>query len=121
MMRFITWLLALPIGAAIVALAVANRRSVTLALDPIRPDDPLVSVSLPLFVLVLGALMLGVLLGGVSVWWGQRVYRRAARAQRREVARLESERARLAAEVGARQGVVAGLALPAPVTSSRAA
>ena len=121
MMRLVTWLLALPIGAAVVALAVANRRPVTLALDPFRPEDPVVAVTLPLFVLVLGSLILGVVLGGGAVWWGQRVHRRAARARRREVARLEGEKARLAAAVAAQAGVVPGLALPAPIAPSRAA
>lgn len=40
MKRILTWLLALPIGVVVVALAVANRRPVTLSLDPFKPDDP---------------------------------------------------------------------------------
>ena len=38
----------------VVALSVANRRPVTLSLDPFRPDQPAWSVSVPLFALVLG-------------------------------------------------------------------
>lgn len=118
MKRFLTWLLALPIGIVVVALAVANRRVVTLSLDPFRPDDPALSITLPLFLLPLGALFLGVVLGGVTVWWRQGSWRKAARAGRREADKLEVERSRLAAEVAARDGVVAGLvALPASGTA----
>lgn len=115
MKRIVTWLVALPVGIVVVALAVANRRAVTVALDPFRPDDPALSVSLPLFLVALGALILGVLLGGGAVWFGQHKYRKAARAGRREAARLEAERAVLVAKVAERDGVVADLAaLPGP-------
>ncbi|MER2606193.1 MAG: LapA family protein [Siculibacillus sp.] len=114
MMRLLSWLLALPIGIVVVALSVANRKPVTLALDPFRPDSPAFAVSVPLFLLVLGAMILGVVLGGLAVWWRQRIHRRAARERGREAARLEAERAKLAADIAQRDGVVAGLALPAP-------
>ncbi len=114
MKRFLTWLFALPIGIVVVALAVANRRPVTLSLDPFRPDDPALAVTLPLFLPILGAVVLGVVLGGVAVWFGQGKHRKAARVGRRETNRLEAERSALAAEVAARDGVVAGLALPKP-------
>ena len=127
MKRILTWLLALPIGVVVVALAVANRRPVTLSLDPFKPDDPAWSITLPLFLLPLAALILGVVLGGIVTWWRQGVHRKAARTVRREAVRLEAERSRLAAEVAAREGVVAGIAgpngataLPAP-GASRAA
>lgn len=121
MKRFLTWLLALPIGIVVVALAVANRRIVTLSLDPFRPDDPALSIGLPLFLLPLGALIVGVLLGGVTVWWRQGAWRKAARAGRREAAKLEAERARLAAEVATRDGIVAGLVTPPAFTGARPA
>ena len=113
MKRFLTWLLALPIGIVVVALAVANRRPVTLSLDPFRPDDPALAVTLPLFLPILGAVILGVVFGGVAVWFGQGKHRKAARAGRRAAGRLEVERATLAAEV-ARRDAVAAPALPKP-------
>ncbi|NLH83205.1 MAG: DUF1049 domain-containing protein [Phyllobacteriaceae bacterium] len=116
MKRFLTWVLALPIGMVVVALAVANRRPVTLSLDPFRPDDPAIAVTLPLFLPILGAVVLGVLLGGVAVWLGQGKHRKAARAGRRATTRLEAERATLAAEVAkhAGGGEAAVAALPKP-------
>lgn len=114
MKRILTWLLALPIGVVVVALSVANRRPVTLSLDPFRPDDPALATSVPLFVLPLAAMILGVILGGFAVWLGQGRHRKAARLGRRAAARLEAERAELAAKVAERDGVVASLALPGP-------
>jgi uncharacterized integral membrane protein len=114
MKRFFTWLLALPIGVVVVALAVANRRLVTVSLDPFRPDDPALSITLPLFLLPLAALILGVMIGGVVTWWRQGVHRKAARAVRREAVRLEAERAGLAAQVAEKDAVVAALTAPAP-------
>jgi len=122
--RLMTWLVAIPFGAVVVALSVTNRKPVTVALDPFRPEDPAFSVSVPLFTLVLGALILGILLGGVAVWLRQGAHRKAARVGRREVARLEGERERLAADLAARSDAVpaAGLAaLPAPGSPRHAA
>ncbi|MCE1237858.1 MAG: DUF1049 domain-containing protein [Hyphomicrobiales bacterium] len=114
MKRILTWLLALPIGVVVVALSVANRRPATLSLDPFRPEDPALAVTIPLFVLPLAAMILGVIFGGVAVWFGQGKHRKAARIGRRAVAKAEAERAELAAKVAERDGVVASLALPGP-------
>ncbi len=121
--RLLTLIVAVPVGAVVVALSVANRRPVTLALDPFRPDSPAYSVSVPLFALVLGALGLGILFGGSASWWRQRRHRRAASQGRREVARLSGERDRLAADLAARVGdaTPSGPALPAPGAPRRAA
>ncbi len=123
--RLLTWLVAVPFGAALVALSVTNRKPVTVVLDPFRPEDPAYAVDLPLFTLVLGAMVFGVLLGGFTVWWHQRVHRRAARLGRREASRLADERDRLAADLAARtemQPAPAGLAaLPVPGGPRRAA
>jgi len=122
--RILTWLVAVPFGAVVVALSVTNRKPVTVALDPFRPDDPAFAYDVPLFALVLGALVLGIVLGGTAVWMRQGIHRRAARHGRREVARLEGERERLASDLAARSEApapAAGLALPAPGAPRRAA
>jgi uncharacterized integral membrane protein len=59
------------ISALLVALAVANRQSVTVRLDPLS-NAAQASVDLPLFVVVFGALMAGVALGGAAVALGRR-------------------------------------------------
>ena len=83
MARLLSILIGLPLSILAVALAVANRKSVTLSLDPFSPDAPALSVTLPLFAIVFGALILGVLAGGMVVWLRQGRYRREARKARR--------------------------------------
>ncbi len=114
MMRFVYWLLALPIGVVSVALAVANRKPVTLALDPFRPDSPAYAVTAPMFVVLFAAVVVGVLLGGAAVWLAQGRHRRAARVGRREAERLSVETSRLSAQVAEKETALAALALPAP-------
>lgn len=121
MKRLLTWALALPFGLVAVALAVANRRPVTLVLDPFRPEHPAFAVVVPLFVVIFAALILGVVLGGLTVWWRQGVHRRAARQGRRETRRLATERDRLTAQVAEKDTAIAALALPAPGGARRAA
>ena len=57
------------------ALAVANRGAVTLSLSPLP-----VEIIAPLYGLLLGALLLGLLVGGFVVWSGR--LRRGLRARR---------------------------------------
>lgn len=120
--RIFTWIVAVPFGVVVVALAVANRKPVTLSFDPFRADDPAFAVAVPLFALILGTLIVGIVLGGLLTWWRQRVHRRAARDHRREVARLADQRDRLAADLAARSELPpTGLTLPVPAGPRRAA
>jgi uncharacterized integral membrane protein len=95
MRRFLALLILVPVTAVLVLLAVANRESVTLSLDPFSPEAPAWSVALPLFVVILGAMIVGALIGGIAAWLRQGGYRHEARARRTVVARLEAEAERL--------------------------
>jgi uncharacterized integral membrane protein len=79
-----------------VLIAVSNSQPVQLALWPL----PHVAV-LPLYLLVTGLLLLGVLAGLGLGWWAGRRHRRRARERHGEVARLEREVARLRADLAA--------------------
>ncbi|MGE5266305.1 MAG: LapA family protein [Deltaproteobacteria bacterium] len=118
--RILTVLIAFPAAAALITLAVANRHAVTLVLDPFNPSSPLVSLSLPFYVYLLGALTLGVVLGGISAWMAQAHWRRRARHLSAEARRWQSEADRLARE---RDASIAGRGrdLPAPDTERNAA
>ena len=50
----------MPLALVIIALAVANRQSVTVSLDPFAGSEPAVSVTLPLFALIFILLIVGV-------------------------------------------------------------
>lgn len=73
-----------------VLIAVSNRQPVQLELWPL----PHLLV-MPLYLLVIGMLLLGVLAGLGMGWWAGRHHRRRARAASGEAARLEREVQRL--------------------------
>ena len=91
MRRAIRLIVLVPLGIILVALALANRADVLLSLDPIRPDTPSASITVPLFIALFGALILGIAIGGVATWIGQGKWRRAARANAHELMELRSE------------------------------
>ena len=86
-MRRLLWtIIIIPFGAIIVALAVANRHTVQMVLDPFSPKDPALAVDAPLYVLLFGAMLAGILLGGFATWVSQGKWRRTARLRGREAA-----------------------------------
>ena len=96
--KLIFGLLVIPLGVLLTALAVVNRKPTTLVLDPLGGADPRLAVDVPLFLLMLGALALGLLIGGLATWLGQGKWRRMARQRgqesthwRRRADRLEKE------------------------------
>lgn len=99
MLRRITWLLiALPAGLLLVTLAVANRHEVRFSLDPFNPDAPVLSLALPFYAYLFGALIIGVFAGGVATWLSQARWRRSARVQGKAAARWQAEADRLTRE-----------------------
>jgi uncharacterized integral membrane protein len=95
--RIIAVVILLPAAILLIALSVANRAPVAFSLDPFSSGAPALSVTLPLFVLIFAAFILGLLIGGVATWLGQRKYRKAARRNEAEAgalkARIEAARA----------------------------
>lgn len=118
--RILTILIAFPAAAILITLAIANRHSVTLVLDPFNPGAPLLSLSLPFYVYLLGSLILGVMLGGLAAWMNQSRWRRQARVQMAEARRWQVEADRLARERDLGVAQRAG-ELPAPATARTAA
>lgn len=99
MLRRILWLLtAFPAAALLITLAVANRHSARLVLDPFRPEAPVISVVLPFYGFLFGALLIGVILGGTATWLTQARWRRTARLRTGEAKRWQSEADRLTRE-----------------------
>ncbi len=99
MLKRIIWLLiAFPAAALLITLAIANRHSVRLVLDPFRPETPVLSVVLPFYGFLFGALLIGVVLGGAATWLSQSRWRRTARVTSGEAKRWRSEADRLTRE-----------------------
>ena len=82
--KIVTAIIVVPLVVVIVAFAVANRQAVTVTFDPFSPTNPAYAVTLPLFIVLFVALILGVLVGGFAAWLRQGKWRRTAR-------RIESE------------------------------
>jgi hypothetical protein len=95
MRRFLFYVVVIPFTVLLVALSVANRGPVTLSLDPLGLLGTGWSLTMPLFVLLFLTMAVGVLVGGVAAWSGQRKWRFAARGERANVARLRREVERL--------------------------
>jgi uncharacterized integral membrane protein len=93
--KIVAAVILIPLAIVIVAFAVANRQMVTISLDPFSAERPASSLSLPLFVLVIGLLIVGVLIGGAASWVRHGNLRRTARRFERDIRELRSELASL--------------------------
>ena len=83
---------AVPLAIIVIAFAIANRHAVEVSLDPLP-----FSFGLPLYVVAIGALVVGFAGGAGSAWLAGHVARRAARGRKARIAVLEGELARLRA------------------------
>jgi uncharacterized integral membrane protein len=89
--KILNAIILIPLALVLVVFAVANREWVTVSLDPLNKSDPALSFTLPLFALLIGVAILGVIAGGMATWLRQRPSRRAARHNEAELRRLQLE------------------------------
>lgn len=97
MVRFLKALIILPVAVLVVLLAVANRAPVQISLDPFSQEAPEFAAEVPLYLVIFGAVVVGVLIGGVAAWLAQSKHRRARRQYRREAQHLKVETERMRA------------------------
>ena len=97
-MKLLWWILVIPAGLAVVAIAVANRHSVGVSLDPLP-----FRFELPVYVIAFGSLVVGFVAGNVSAWLSGHKWRRLASARERKAKLLERELARLREREGGGQ------------------
>ena len=90
-------LVLLGLGVALV-ISLSNRGPVRFSLDPFSAETPLLAFELPLYMLIFGFLLLGVLVGGMAAWVGQQGWRKRARKGARDVKHLEKDIARAQSE-----------------------
>lgn len=85
-MRFIYWLIGLPVAAALVLFALSNQQAVDFGLWPFETK-----IAIGVYLAVLGPFMLGVFMGwmgpGFAVWRASN----RARSQQRRISLLEEE------------------------------
>jgi uncharacterized integral membrane protein len=98
MRKFFTALVLIPLGLVFIVFAVANRHSVTVSFDPFGSRDSALDLPpVPLFVIIITALILGVLAGGSATWFRQRRWRRAARQHEADARQAQAQLADLRA------------------------
>jgi Lipopolysaccharide assembly protein A domain len=96
MHRLVRYLIVLPVALLFIAFSIANRSLVGVRLDPFAGLEEPAAVELPLFILLVCALVIGLIFGGGIVWFAQGKHRKAARIAQRETERLRQEAARMA-------------------------
>ena len=85
-LRYLSWILTLPLTVLAISFAVSNLTPVQLALWPLVG-----TIEVPAFTLVLVTLVVGFFAGGLTVWLGQHPHRRAARQHQARADRLQKE------------------------------
>ena len=89
--KLISALILVPLAILFVVFAVANRQTVVVSFDPFDAVQPMLSVAMPLFALILLLAVGGVVVGGVAAWLGQGKWRWRARHFEAEVRSLRDE------------------------------
>jgi len=91
----------MPAAAVLVALAIANRRPITVSFNPFDSSDPDLAVTVPLYLVGFTVLIAGVVVGGIAAWLKQGKRRRIGtrlaaenRTMRSELAYLKGQMAR---------------------------
>ncbi|SMO88459.1 lipopolysaccharide assembly protein LapA domain-containing protein [Ruegeria faecimaris] len=93
-MRYLRYAFLAVLGIVLISVSLANREAVELTLIPSAIADLLgfnFSASLPLFVVVLGGIVAGLVIGFLWEWLREHKHRRDATASKGEVRKLERE------------------------------
>ena len=123
MSKILSVVILLPLAILLVVFCVANRQPIPVSLDPIG-TLPQFAFEEPLFVLLIGSLILGLVLGGIGTWATQAHHRAKAARRRREVenlrheVELSNERLRRLREERDREQAAAQAALASPAPSN---
>lgn len=91
MLTLLKYIIYIPLAVLLVAFAVANHHFVTVSIDPFSGrENTALSFDAPLFVVIILSLMIGVIAGGLAMWFGQGRYRRSSRHFRIEAEKLKA-------------------------------
>ena len=102
--RILRTIVLIPAAAVLVALAVANRQSVTVSFDPFDPADPAYVLTAPFYLAGFALLIAGVVLGGIATWFEQGKLRRNSARLAAELGVVRSELGRLKQQAAKAEG-----------------
>ena len=80
-----------PIFIAVMFFAVANRKWVTLSLDPINEVNPALALDMPLWFLLFIGIFIGIIVGWFFCWRAQSKWRKLARDRQAQINKLQNE------------------------------
>ena len=96
MRKFLTGLVLIPLGLIFIDFAVANRHLVTVSFDPFGSGDTAFDFPpVPLFAIIIVAVIVGVIAGGLATWFRQRRWRSAARQHEADARQARAQLAEL--------------------------
>ena len=96
MRKFLTGVVLIPLGLIFIDFAVANRHLVTVSFDPFGSRDTAFDLPpVPLFAIIITAMIVGVVAGGSVTWFRQRRWRRAARQHEADARQARAQLAEL--------------------------
>jgi len=98
-MRILFWVLVVLVAVVLASFAVSNREPVALGLWPL----PWL-LQAPVYLAAFGALLIGIAIGALAVWFAGARRRRELRGQRRRIAALERELAATQAQLAGAPG-----------------
>jgi len=88
--RIVGWVVLVPLSLLLIVFALANRQLTVVNFNPLVSPTELAApgIGVPLFLVIFGVLLTGVVLGGVAGWFAQGPVRRERRRWQREAERL---------------------------------
>jgi len=92
--KYLSWIILFPLAIVLILLGVSNRGLVSVDLSP----APFI-IDVPLYALLFGALLVGVVWGGVAAWLNAGRTRREARQANRELRSMAMEDMRQKKEI----------------------
>ena len=91
--RLVGWLVLVPFCIVLILFALANQHLVEVQFDPLMTSPPLIpSIKVPMFLVIYGLLITGIVFGGMAAWFAQGDQRRQKRQWRNRAQHLENER-----------------------------
>ncbi|GGK40707.1 LapA family protein [Salinarimonas ramus] len=91
MRRIVSLLILVPFALLVALFAMANRAPTTISFDPFTPENPVWSLTGPLWIVLFVLFAAGVVIGGCAAWLVQGKHRKAERAYKREASSLKRE------------------------------